>query len=111
MNPTIKAPWLEALRSGKYQQGQKYLRHKTPALGECWCCLGVLADIVDPSGWNTNIATGKDVIGAHRGCQGYPSQSLLETAGISQEHARQLARLNDHRASFAEIANMIEKEL
>src|SRR5690349_2303722 len=40
MQTEIKKRWLRALRSGKYQQSQKYL-HK----GDSFCCLGVLCDI------------------------------------------------------------------
>ena len=44
MNPTIKAQWLEALRSGEYKQGREYLRqsNKDTVL---YCCLGVLCDL------------------------------------------------------------------
>lgn len=40
MNPEVKAKWLEALRSGDYQQ-------TTERLQDCggFCCLGVLTDI------------------------------------------------------------------
>ena len=34
--------WTAALRSGDYQQGKEYLRSD-----DCFCCLGVLADIVN----------------------------------------------------------------
>lgn len=37
--------WLKALRSGKYRQGRRKLRQ--PDLeGECFCCLGVLCEIL-----------------------------------------------------------------
>lgn len=41
MNSEIKQQWLEALRSGKYEQGKGEL--KTPYGG--FCCLGVLCDL------------------------------------------------------------------
>ncbi len=40
MNADIKAKWLEALRSGEYQQGRRQLRK-----GDTYCCLGVLCDL------------------------------------------------------------------
>jgi hypothetical protein len=47
MKAELKQKWLEALRSGKYKQGQAVLRTSA----DRFCCLGVLCDIVDPSGW------------------------------------------------------------
>lgn len=43
----LKARWLEALRSGKYTQGEGQLR----SLDDKFCCLGVLCDIVDSGLW------------------------------------------------------------
>lgn len=39
--------WIKALRGGEYQQGTTYLRN----LENRYCCLGVLCDIVNPTGW------------------------------------------------------------
>ena len=41
MNPTVKTQWLEALRSGSYQQGTGVLRDAENS----FCCLGVLCDL------------------------------------------------------------------
>ena len=51
LDPEIKAKWLEALRSGKYEQGKGCLRDHEGK----YCCLGVLADIVDPEGWGRPV--------------------------------------------------------
>lgn len=40
MNPAIKKKWLAALRSGKYKQGKRKLRHAGR-----FCCLGVLCNL------------------------------------------------------------------
>lgn len=40
MNPEVKQKWIDALRSGKYEQGSGKLR--TP---NGYCCLGVLCDL------------------------------------------------------------------
>jgi hypothetical protein len=40
MNPEVKQKWIDALRSGKYEQGSEKLRSVTG-----YCCLGVLCDI------------------------------------------------------------------
>jgi hypothetical protein len=41
MNQEIKKRWVEALRSGEYEQGRKHLH---PEAGK-YCCLGVLCDL------------------------------------------------------------------
>lgn len=40
MKPEIKQKWIEALTSGKYEQGRGNLR-----TGDKYCCLGVLCDL------------------------------------------------------------------
>jgi len=44
MNPEVKKKWVEALKSGKYKQGQRALHLKTSD-GSFFCCLGVLCDL------------------------------------------------------------------
>lgn len=45
MNNDIKAKWLEALRSGEYEQGENWLQ----ANGK-YCCLGVLCELAVEAG-------------------------------------------------------------
>jgi len=40
MNPEVKQKWIDALRSGEYEQGSEKLRSVSG-----YCCLGVLCDI------------------------------------------------------------------
>jgi hypothetical protein len=40
MNPEVKQKWIDALLSGKYEQGSEKLRSVTG-----YCCLGVLCDL------------------------------------------------------------------
>ena len=40
MNPEVKQKWIDALRSGKYEQGCERLRSVSG-----YCCLGVLCDL------------------------------------------------------------------
>lgn len=48
MDQSIKEKWVEALRSGDYEQGTGALRQKNERTGtETFCCLGVLCDIVE----------------------------------------------------------------
>lgn len=46
MNKEIKKDWINALKSGKYKQGQGKLRDNN-----CYCCLGILCDIIEPTAW------------------------------------------------------------
>jgi hypothetical protein len=48
MKAEIKAEWLAALRSGKYQQTVGRLRRSDSCAPAGYCCLGVLCDIVAP---------------------------------------------------------------
>jgi hypothetical protein len=45
MDPTIKARWTTALRSGEYKQGEGTLAH-----GGRYCCLGVLCELAVEAG-------------------------------------------------------------
>lgn len=44
LSPETKAAWVAALRSGKYPQGQDYLKHETDGVVK-YCCLGVFVEI------------------------------------------------------------------
>ncbi len=46
MNPTIKAKWTAALRSGEFRQGRQVLRNAPQDDGiRDYCCLGVLCEL------------------------------------------------------------------
>lgn len=45
MNKKIKEKWLEALRSGEYEQGRGALKRGKDGYGVKYCCLGVLCDL------------------------------------------------------------------
>lgn len=106
MDAELKAKWLEALRSGRYDQATGQLRREGS-----FCCLGVLCDVADHDAWDSdewNHGTGED--------------EELETAelpdgfrnwvNISTLTMAQLISMNDdQRMSFAEIADFIERNL
>lgn len=105
MNAELKAKWIEALRGGKYEQGQSFLRYEGK-----FCCLGVLCDIVDPDGWDTN--------GSHiGGANSFPDRTVLRICNVSEDSGEKehplwpLAYMNDSGKSFAEIADFIEANL
>ena len=75
MNKDIKKQWVDALRSGKYTQGFKFMRKDNGT----FCALGVLCDLVDPSLWTR---TG-DGTWRHDGYSAIPSDSALKA--LAQE--------------------------
>jgi hypothetical protein len=110
MDPEVKARWLVGLRSGAYKQAQKRLR-----VGDAFCCLGVLCDILkdDPEVngvWTS--CTGEprfieeDVPGY---CTSWPGSKTHKRAGIKVS-CDILATMNDNGKTFEEIADFIEKE-
>lgn len=92
MNQEIKAKWVEALRSGRYKQGRGVLRQ-----GNEFCCLGVLADIMD----------GTVPLG-----QAFINPALCHRADLDPNDQDQLVALNDsEREPFDVIADYIERTL
>lgn len=118
----IKAKWLEALRSGRYQQGRAILRSPD----NNFCCLGVLCDIIDPEKWDKTQLNGAihpglaDVWGVGY-C--YPDIQLMyninsdvsETLNSLDDGRKSVmgivSSMNDMGRSFAEIATWIEENL
>jgi len=48
----LKKRWIDALRSGKYIQGDSTLRFFDADSGkDTFCCLGVLCDLIEPNNW------------------------------------------------------------
>ena len=99
MNRTEQADarylWVEALRSGKYNQGFSALKHKKVDEGFAFCCLGVGCEITDDSLANEFI--------------GMPPDSFYDLGGLSLNDAEELASANDSGSSFEEIADLIEE--
>lgn len=92
MNAELKAKWVEALRSGEYQQGKKRLKH----MGR-YCCLGVLAHVA-----------GEPIRRSDR-CL---STTFERRIGLDSRVADDLAVMNDvNGKSFPEIAAYIEANL
>lgn len=126
MDSKVKKKWLRALRSGRYQQGRHRLRTKHNK----FCCLGVLCDLhakaTGKKGWKEET---RGMFGAgfsYLGQDTLPPQSVCEWAGfpkvgdlcitnpkVKSRNGRQsdLAKRNDNRATFAEIADLIEAQL
>lgn len=115
MTPEFKAKWVEALRSGKYQQARRVLKDRNGAM----CCLGVAADLIDSSQWNADVTPPGFQTPAGfgwRGCEPANCMTISDAIGISIFDAQNLAVRNDgsegyREHSFAEIADIIEREI
>lgn len=125
MNPEVKAPLLEALRSGQYKQGDSYLHYS-----DTFCCLGVSCELGIKAGIIPDVAVdGDSVIYRYDGeAHGLPHKmqdwANLDSLGeftaddalftddedVDGFHEVTLADLNDsYDFTFAEIADFIEK--
>lgn len=93
---TLKAKWLEALRSGKYEQGIGYLCRDNK-----YCCIGVLADV---KGLPFKMQGGQKIYNMGE----YTYGGTLPDV----PHSSVLINMNDSETrSFNEIADYIEKNI
>ncbi len=122
MNPEAKRLWLEALRSGKYKQGKDALKIEGVDGIVRHCCLGVLCEIAVRAGVSLLVQPRVMGYGTIQTSFDEEPGTLPEAvrvwAGleevnptISREGNVSLAQLNDRGATFAEIAEHIEREL
>jgi hypothetical protein len=127
MDQQIKEQWVEALRSGRYNQGQGCLRthiHGDDESNDKFCCLGVLADIMMPDNYDWAIAQGSAplVWTGELGENGYAEVELpfdlKEIAGIDDDECSELMNMNDGGEdvghigrTFKYIANYIEEHM
>lgn len=118
MNEQIKQKWIEKLESGEYPQGQGGLRIKNKEGGpDQFCCLGVLADIINPNGWRPPIDRwykNEEItcytFGEH-GCDGYLPENIAEEVGLLENEQTKFACMNDEGKKFHEIAREIRNRL
>lgn len=116
MNPTVKAQWLEALRSGKYKQTTRALCELNDDGTYGYCCLGVLCDIVAPGDWQgaevMNMTDGQHRYRRHLSHASMPSTDVIVAAGLHHSQSDKLAILNDEeKYTFEQIADYIEQNL
>lgn len=110
MTPEFKAKWVDALRSGKYTQA----RHVMKDENGCMCCLGVAADLLDPSKWDPALSGYAEERGFGWDGEG-PVQcgAIARALEINLMDVKQLACRNDGNSgyephTFAQIADIIE---
>ena len=107
MKADIAKKWVEALRSGKYQQTKEYLKtYEVASFGNrqiAYCCLGVLVEAV----LGQEIKLSERVLGSEaRVASGITSREGALTLNNS---VTCLSALNDGGKTFIEIADVIEK--
>ena len=112
MNPQIKQKWLNALRSGEYQQTKGFLRKE-----DGFCCLGVLCDLYGKENnaeWNL-ANNGHNY--EFQDKESHLPSSVIEWAGVEDSNPYiiggigTLSGLNDKGFTFNEIADLIENHL
>lgn len=106
--------WVEALRSGQYEQAQKQLR----SIDNKFCCLGVLCELV---GIRAHLEINQNRMSYYHyeGNSDFLPNSVKTTVGmaslnggviiLSEGIVTNLADLNDDGKTFAEIADIIEQ--
>jgi len=98
MIPEIKEKWINALRSGEYEQIRGALRRE-----EGFCCLGVLCDIINTDCWFGNTW--------RRESGWLPSELMVDLELSTDADVAVLAGMNDTGKSFKQIASYIEERL
>ena len=111
MNPELKKRWVDALRSGEYQQGTSVLRDKNDRR----CCLGVLCEFVPVEVTQSNSAFYEYTFEVP---EDYILNDYKDRSGgvpsflVHSDDAAILVRMNDDQGkSFSEIADYIEANL
>lgn len=110
MTKTLVNKWVKALRSGNYKQGRTFLRQSTPE-GDCFCVLGVLADVAGCRWGKEKIPNGPEVgtLGLYQSF-GILPESIGKRIGISNNAQVLLTTRNDvQHWKFDTIASYIEK--
>ena len=101
MKAELKAKWVEALRSGEYEQGEGALKK-----GNSYCCLGVLCSLAERE------ITGENRIDGLSASETY--EAIIEMIGTP--NYEQFTQRNDGTAaykphSFTQLADYIEANI
>lgn len=110
LKPAFKKLWLEALRSGEYEQGRTVLCSEDGR----WCCLGVAADVETDAFWElTDFCYYWVLVSARRAAVSFREghdlpEVVMEKMGLSVEAEAALITGNDNGLTFEQIANAIE---
>jgi len=106
MDKTNKALWIDALRSGEYEQGKYYLCSKTKK----YCCLGVLVKVFEEQNKLKFDSVLEDGCYTFGFCRTTPPQIVIDWIGLTKKQVGLLTSLNDHTTcNFNYIANILEE--
>jgi hypothetical protein len=104
VNQELKEKWLEALRSGQYEQGFGRLK-----LQDRYCCLGVLCDVSDTGRFSI---AGDFIRHDYSVMRTTLDSNMSSDLGVDYDTRDRLIRMNDSLGyTFPEIANWIEVNL
>lgn len=101
MDRELKAKWVAALLSGDYSQTTGKLRRT-----DGYCCLGVLADIIDPEGWSD--PTKQKAVNLPPYMTWNKVAGFLPHKILDKDSQMYLSSLNDTGNSFKKIAKWIK---
>lgn len=111
MNEAVKKKWLQALRSGEYEQGFYFLYKD-----DSFCCLGVLCDLYlteHKKKWDKINNPIKTIDEEKK----LLPESVIKWAGLQEKspklfNGNSLISINDdRRLKFDQIADLIEAEM
>ncbi len=105
--------WVEALRSGRFEQGQCRLN-----MNGRMCCLGVACELYIENGGSLEKATLAPGTVTYDDAAAVPPDAVIDWLGLATPDGqyekdgwfRDLVRDNDSGKSFLEIAQIIEDE-
>ena len=109
MDQNIKKQWVEALRSGKYEQGKEWLQYQGK-----FCCLGVLCDLhakTTNSGWSQPAD-----VGYYLDHTEFLPEEVVDWADLFSSDpyvgGKKVSWYNDKKNfNFDQIANLIDEYL
>lgn len=102
MIPTFKDNLIKTLRSGKYKQTRKRLRQ-----GDCFCLLGVICDLYDPTQWN-HTGCGWIVYGPDEYLASLPPMVCVALNIGGPEHSKLILMNDIQHLTFEQIADKLE---
>jgi hypothetical protein len=112
--------WIDALRSGNYDQGRNHLHTVDEDGNDLFCCLGVACDLYQKEigGLQVETISVADDVVAYDEARFTLPEKVKKWLGLSYENGQyftetginHLADHNDSGLSFKEIANIIAAE-
>lgn len=109
MNKEIAQKWVDALRSGKYEQTVATLTRLSED-GNTHCCLGILCELAVEDGVPITVSNSAN-FRYYDEASGMPPGPVYDWSGLDRNKTEKYASMNDtDKASFDEIASAIEND-